>query len=215
MDRTGLSVTENNLITRIARLADQVNGDRDLRNTFKLPHEKYDRRVVYLRRTIAPVSKSDNLHLLVAVEAALVTADLNHTIRSIDAHAGPQMDSVHRSMLDLQNKTSKQLKELFAMLVLRAENPEMFHRYSAGTRARSKAGDFDKEGLPRDGIRCIMSSQSARLKNKEANAEHLSGSERDIIKIRRGNFTSAERLYKSMQRDSAVHAAFLCKSIKE
>ncbi|MCC8107553.1 MAG: hypothetical protein LIQ30_00600 [Planctomycetes bacterium] len=208
MDQTGLKSTVEKRIKRIARLANQVNDFRDLRNNFHLTHEDYDKRVGNLLRAMAELSKSLDLNLFVAAENALVTADLNHTVRMVDSHDGP-VDSVYMSMLALQSKTVKQLEELHVMLVLRGEDPETFHRYAAGTRARSKSGDFDNEGLPRDGIRRIMSSQHTRLKNKEANAELLSKSEREVIKIRRHNLTTAERLYTSMQRSSSAHAAYL------
>lgn len=197
MDMIGLSSSEIRLCNRLytTAVAYWVKKDSLLANKGK--QRPVDIACSLLRELLVIVGDSNNFHLFVAAERIICHADLKHFQHS--QQDNPNVSGQTAIMTALQEGVD-QMEKINDQLTLRDKDIHLFHHYSSGTRALKS--DFDREGLPKDGIRKLLSSHKTRLQNESKGMHRLGNEERDLLWHRQRNMQMAEQRYIEMQREA-------------
>ncbi|MDR0362638.1 MAG: hypothetical protein LBJ46_08170 [Planctomycetota bacterium] len=197
MDVIGLSVSEVAVCHEIYGFADIYWRFKDGVITGTETQEAVDLTCRSIRKLLEQIEKSDNLHLIIAAERIMCNADLKHfqSLQQIQPDDFPP-GSIMRP---LQEGVAR-MDEVNRKLAFRAENIEIFHRYSSATQMEKI--DHDASGLPKDGIRKLLLSHKTRLSNRSTGFDAVGREERSLIQFRKMNIQKAEHLYKAMQREA-------------
>lgn len=195
MGQTGLTNSEEELCDTIAAQANRYWREKDRALLGKISQPKVDKVCKNLQKLFVQATESDNFHLLVAAERTLCNADFDHfqDQQQTEPDDFPP-DGIMRSL----QEGAERMDEISRKLDVRAKDTETFHRYSSYT--LMEKGDHDGDGLPKDGIRKILSGHKTRLNNRSKAYDGLSREERNLMRLRQANIPVAERLYKAMQR---------------
>jgi hypothetical protein len=194
MDMIGLNESELDLCDQLLGDANAYWLKKDALFANKGKQQAVNIICARIRDIFAIVGNSSNFHFLVAAERVMCNADLEHFQRS-------QQDNPNEAtMLAALQEGVDQMEKVNAQLRLRDENVHTYHRYSSGTRALKS--DFDREGLPKDGIRKLLSSHKTRLQNESKGMHRLDNEERDLLWYRQRNLLKAEQLYIAIQREA-------------
>lgn len=190
----GLSVSEaalcNKLYTSI--VAYWLRKDFFLVNAGKI--KPVDAICSRLEKSFATIGDSDNFHLIIAAERIICIADLDYFQRSRQGYP------YETTILSGLQKNVDLMEEINGNLTFRDKDIQKYHRYSSLTRIMKS--EFDREGLPKDAVRLLLSRHKIRLRNESEGMHRLSYDERNLFWQRQQNLQKAEHLYIMMQRDA-------------
>ncbi len=197
MDAIGLSGSEVDLCDRLVWDANSYWLAKEAVLANRGKQRAVDAACFRLREGLVSVGDSGNFHLLVAAERILCLADLEHF-----QHTQQNASYASRQSILMETLLAgvAQMEEISDKLKLRDKNVQTFHRYSSDT--ITIRNDHDREGLPKDGIRKLLSSHKTRLQNRNRGMDGVGDAERDLMWHRRSNMRRAELAYKAMQRDA-------------
>lgn len=197
MEMTGLSDSENRLVDRAIFEASRANEYHDLRQADILSQMEMERQFSKLLQALVDASASDDVHLIIAVEGAIVTADHIHFVKSVEGGKEKGLSGSKNAIRGVQEKAFTQMIDMYGKLALRGKNPNRYHLYmKASVRHDTR---LDRSGLPKDGVREIISSHISRLRNKMSHSERNSQTSQEVLELRLKNFAKADRLYKKLQ----------------
>lgn len=194
MGAIGLSASELNLCFKLYGWSNTywIRKDAILAGTgFQVP---VDQACHQLQKLLSRIRELNNFYLLVSAEQTLCEVDLNH-FQNMQHNILD--DFSNRLLMRTLEEAVIQMREISAKLIVRAKDPEAFHKYSSDTRMAK--GEHDKDGLPKDVVRKILLSHRTRLENKLKGMEGSSNEERNLVAFRRKNIQQAERLYIDLQ----------------
>ena len=135
-----------------------------------------------LRGLVREVGRSGDLDLILDIERRLLSDELENQVA-----APSQATALENSLNDL---------EIAADLVVKVRDPEAYRAVAANHRRdRNK----DRLGAPLDEARQFFKSHINRLNRAESALGQGDASEKQMLRVRRGNITAANKLYRELQ----------------
>ena len=135
-----------------------------------------------LRGLVRQVGKTDDLDLILEIEKRLLSEELQNRVA-----APSQATALENSLNDLEIATD---------LVVKVRDPEAYRAVAANHRRdRNK----DRLGAPLDEARQFFKSHINRLNRAESALGQGDASEKQMLRVRRGNITAANKLYRELQ----------------
>lgn len=135
-----------------------------------------------LRGMVRQVGKSGDLDLILEIEKRLLSEELRHGVA-----APSQATALENSLNDLG---------IAADLVVKVRDPKAY-RAVADHHRRDR--NKDRHGAPLDEARQFFTSHVNRLTRAESALGQGEASEKQLLAVRRGNITAANKLYRNLQ----------------
>lgn len=135
-----------------------------------------------LRGTVRQVGVSGDLELIMEIEKRLLSEELQHRVA-----APSQATALENSLSDLG---------IAADLVVKVREPEAY-RAVADDHRRDR--NKDRHGAPLDEARQVFTSHANRLTRAESALGQGEASEKQLLAVRRGNISAANKLYQDLQ----------------
>lgn len=197
MENIGLSLSEQQLCRKITADANLYWRSKDMVVSGKGSQLDVDTVCESIQKSLFEINALSNFHLLMTAERIMCLADLEHYQRS--RQNNPNAFSLSITLSTLREAVN-QMEEINDNLTFRERDIHAFH--SISSRTRIQKSEHDSAGLPKDAIRKLLSSHMTRLRNKATGIDGASNGEETLLWHRHRNIQTAERLYKTMQREA-------------